>query len=215
MKARNLFPILAMAISLAGCASHPQISSPVVERANSERWDGKSFSYELLYSQPKPGVFSSGQQQELAPIGKAQLSVGSAQVLSNFPTIVDQILPAKASLTKSESSDYALKVALIANDKKGPTYAEYEFGKSLAKGLVTLGLGAAEYNIVADFSVEYTLSNKNGERFSKKYNINESIDNEKGAFEIHDRNSDYAAELLKKHIIVTASSFFSEAKSKL
>ncbi len=214
MKARKLISILTVAISMAGCASHPQITSPVVERANSENWNGKVFSYEIFYSQPKPGVFSGGQQQELAPISKAQLSVGAAQVLSNFTTIVDNILPSNTTITKAGDSDYSLKVALIANDKKGPTYSEYELGKSLAKGLLTLGLGSAEFNIVADFSIEYTLSNKHGNEFSKKYTINESIDNEKGSFEIHDRNADYAAELLKKNIIVTASSFFSEAKSK-
>jgi hypothetical protein len=215
MNVKQLICSVAVMTLLVGCAAHPEIKANPIERVSSQEWNGKNFKYEVFYSQPKPGIISGGEQLDLVPLSKAELSVASAQVLSNFPKLINQVLPSNVTLIKDGISDYDLTVNLIANHKKGPTYADFEFGKSLAKGLFTLGLASDEYNIIADFSVEYILKNKSGESFTKKYAVNESIDNQKGAFEIHDRNADFASELLQKHMITTAATFFNEAKSKL
>ena len=215
MNVKQLICSVAAITLLVGCATHPEIKTKPIEKVSSEKWSGKDFKYEVFYSQPKPGIISGGEQLDLVPLNKAELSVASAEVLSDFPKLISQVLPSNVTLKKDGETDYVLTVNLVANHKRGPTYSDHEFTKSLAKGLLTLGLASQDFNIIADFSVEYILKNKTGESFAKKYAVKESIDNQKGAFEIHDRNADFASELLKKHMITTSAAFFGEAKAKL
>jgi hypothetical protein len=199
----------------AGCATHAKIDVPATTKVNSENWQGKSFNVDIYYSQPEPGVFSGGDQQELKPLKKAKLSVGAVQVLSNLPQTVMNQLPMNAIYTEESNADYTLRVELVAHNKKGPTFADYEFGKSLAKSFLTLGMGSDEYNIVADFDVKYTLTNQGGQSYEKAFTVKDSVDHERSSVEFKNNTYDYAAELLKKHIMLTSSTFLNEAKTVL
>jgi hypothetical protein len=210
-----LFGLLVLLLLTVGCATHAKIDVPATTKVNSANWQGKSFNVDIYYSQPEPGVFSAGNQQELKPLKEAKLSVGAVQVLSNLPQTVMAQLPMNAVYTEESNADYFLHIELIAHNKRGPTFADYEFGKNLAKSFLTLGLGADEYNIIADFDVKYTLTDQGGQSYEKAFAVKESIDHERSSVEFKNNTYDYAAELLKKHIMLTSSAFLNEAKTSI
>lgn len=209
------FGLLILVLTTTGCATHAKIDIPATSKVNTANWQGKSFSLDIYYSQPEPGIFTAGDQQELKPLKDAKLSVGAVQVLTNLPQTIMNQLPMNSIYTESSDTDYTLCVELVAHNKRGPTYADYELGKSLAKGLLTLGMGSDEYNIVADFDVKYTLTDRSGQSYEKAVAVKDIIDHERGSFELKDNTYDYAAELLKKHIMFTSSAFLNEAKTAL
>ncbi len=215
MRAVKFMGIMAFLLLAAGCANHAKIDMPVVSKVNADQWHGKSFQYEVFYSQPQPGIFTGGEQQQLKPLNEAQLSVGSAQVLADLPQILADQLPLGAKLTTDGQADYRLKIELIAHDKKGPTYADYEFGKNLAKSFVTLGMGADEYDIVADFDITYFLIAKDGKTYSKAFSVKDSVDHERSAVEFKNNTFDYSSLLLRKHIMITSSDFLQKACNSL
>ena len=206
---------IVILLATVGCATHAKIDMPVISKVNSTKWQGKTFRYEVFYSQPKPGVFSSGEQEELKPLSEATLSVGSAQVMTILPQILADQLPVNTVLTDSEKADYRLRVEMVAHHKLGPAYPDYKTGKNLAKGLLTLGMGADEYDIVADFDVKYSLTSKEGKEFEKEFTVNDSIEHERSSIEFKNNTFDYASELLRKHIMVTSSAFLKEASQQL
>lgn len=211
MRTAKLIGFMVFLLLVTGCANHAKIEMPVISKVNSAKWQGKSFQYEVFYSQPQPGVFSGGEQQQLKPLKEAQLSVGSAQVLADLPQILGDQLPVGARINTDGQSDYRLKIELIAHNKKGPTYADYEFGKNFAKSLVTLGMGADEYDIIADFEITYALIDRDGKTYRKTFPVKDRVDHERSAVEFKNNTFDYAATLLRKHIMITSSSFFEEA----
>lgn len=211
MPTAKLIGFIAFLLLMTGCANHAKIEMPVVAKVNSAKWQGKSFQYEIFYSQPQPGIFSEGEQQQLKPLKEAQLSVGSAQVLADLPQILANQLPVGVRLNDDGQSDYRLKIELVAHDKKGPSYAEYELGKNLAKSLVTFGMGADEYDIIADFEITYCLIARDGKSYRKSFSVKDRVDHERSAVEFKNNTFDYAAILLRKHIMITSSSFLAEA----
>lgn len=215
MRYVKLLSVLLLFLFLAGCATHAKIEMPVVNKVRSTNWEGKGFRLDVYYSQPQPGVFSGGEQQELKPLSEAQLSVGSAQVLASLPQMFSDQLPLNAFLSDTEGADYRLKMELVAHHKLGPTYPDYEAAKNLAKGLITLGMGADEYNIVADFDVTYSLISKEGKTFQKHFSVKDNVDHERSAIEFKNNTFDFASSLLRKHIMLTSSTFLEEASQKL
>ncbi len=204
-----------MLLVLSGCATHAQITMPTVENVYHQEFDNKSFTYDILYSQPKPGIFSGGEQLALAPLSEVELSVASSKTLKGLPELIFEQLPATAKRANAEQADYQVIVELIAHDKLGPAYADHETMKSMGKSLVTLGLGSSEYDIVADFDVTYKLSSKGEIVFEKAYKVNESVDHEKGSFDSFNTLDEFTSQLLEKHFILTLNDFFKEATQKI
>lgn len=206
--------ILAMLAILGGCATHAEIKAPVVTQIHSDVYEGKTLSLNILYSQPKPGVFSGGEQLPLVPIENAELSVASSATLRKLPTYILDQLPASVKQVSGQG-DFNLVVAITAHDKKGPAYADYELGKSFGKSLITLGFGSDEYNIIADFDAKYTLYHAGKQVFTKDYKVEDSVDHERGKLEGISSTNDFASQLLEKHLIITLNNFFKEAEKAI
>ena len=204
------FLILLGTIVLTGCATHADIKMPVVTKVHNAVYENKTLDYELFYSQPKPGVFSGGEQLALAPLEEAELSVASASTLKELPKFIFDQLPLSMKHLEQDA-DLTLRLEMTAHDKLGPAYSDYEFTKSLAKGLLTLGLASSEYNIVADFDVKYALIQNGKEVFSKVFTVRDEVDHEKGDFDSFNTLNEYTSQILEKHLILTLHDFFTEA----
>lgn len=202
-------------VIVAGCATHANIEMPVVTQVHDKIYENKSLAYEIMYSQPEPGIFSGGEQQALKPLKQAKLSVASAATLKRLPDFIFQQLPSNVTRADPGNSDLKLLVELYAHHKKGPTYADFEAGKSFGKSLLTLGLGSSEYNIMADFDVTYKLYKADKEVFKKHYKIKESVDHERGKLEGYNGVHEFAGQLLEKHLILTLNNFFIEAVANI
>lgn len=195
---------------LSGCATHAEIKMPVVSQVQNASYQNKTLSYDILYSQPQPGIFTEGEQQSLTPLEDAELSVASASTLRDFPELMLEQLPASVNYAEN-SADLKLHVQIIAHDKKGPAYSDYEFGKSLGKGIASLGFASDEYDIIADFDAKYTIEQDNKKIFSKNYEVKETEDHQEGQFDLSNELDDITSQILEKHIILTLNDFFSEA----
>ncbi len=201
--------IISLAVLfITGCASHAKIASPAVERHHIPLLTGKTVDLDIQYSQPKPGVFSSGEQTPLKPLAQSEMSVASAATLRKLPDYVAGQLPQSARIAPTNQGEYTLRVEMFANDKKGPSYAEYEFGKSLLKNLFTLGLGSAEYDLIADFKVRYYLQKGDRVVYGHEYKVSDKVDHERGDFESFNSLNDYTGQLLEKHLMLTLDDFF-------
>lgn len=211
---RNLVLFFVLLV-LTGCATHANIKMPMVSEVRDSRYENKSLSYEIYYSQPKPGIFTGGEQLPLVPLNQAELSVASSRVLRVFPAIIFQQLPSTVKRVDAGNGDFNLRIELVARHKHGPVYADYEVTKSLGKSLVTLGLGSSEYNIVADFNANYILSKSGAEVFSKEFAINEQVDHERAQFESYGTLTEFKGQLLEKHLILSTNDFFTEALGSL
>lgn len=213
-KALPAVTLITASLTLGGCATHAVVEQVVVQKLNSQKFQNKSFEYDVLYSQPKPGVFSGGEQLPLAPIEEAELSVASAKVLGRLNEILKSNLPDSVKIV-DDQGDYELQVAITAKDKKGPAYADYDMAASMGKAVLTLGLGSSEYTIVANFDVEYALKNAKGvEIYKNTYSVNEELDHEKSKLEGNDIGHSLAEQLLNKHINLTIQDFLRTADSK-
>lgn len=198
-------------LALGGCATHAVVEQAVIQKINSENFQNKSFQYDILYSQPKPGVFSGGEQLPLMPIEQAELSVASARVLGRLNEILKSNLPDSVNIV-TEKGDFELKVAITARDKKGPSFADYDMAASMGKAVLTLGLGSSEYTIIADFDVTYSLYSADGsEIYKNSYKVYETLDHEKSKLEGYDIGNSLAEQLLDKHIKVTLQDFLRNA----
>ncbi|MDE2000060.1 MAG: hypothetical protein KGI91_16565 [Burkholderiales bacterium] len=195
-------------LALAGCATHAQINVPALERVHSSAFENKAFGYEILYSQPRPGVFSGGDQLPLVPLDKAELSVASAVTLKKLPEYIYDQLPADVKKADPKNADYVLHVELVAHDKKGPAYADYQTGKTTAMKLISLGLASANYEIIADFDAKYTLLSHGRVVAEKSYVVKDSVDHQRGDFENFNSLNDYTGQMLEKHLIITLNDFF-------
>lgn len=218
MRLVKMIVVLIFMSVAAGCATHAKIDIPVPEQVHKSEWQNKNFSVEFLYSQPEPGVaniFGKGKQQELKPLSESKLTISSAQVLRSFPSFLTSQLPANTKLSTPERADYKVLVEMWAHNSAGPTYPNYEAAKNFAKGMLTMGLGADEYDIIADFIVRYTLTSNGGKTFQKEFTVKESVDHERGSMEFKNNTFDYAAEMLKKHVLITSSAFLNEAATQL
>ncbi len=217
MKGKSMKNILLLALVaiLGGCATHAKIGMPAVTQVHHKSFENKSMSYEVMYSQPKPGIFSGGQEMPLVPLEEAELSVASAATLKNLPEYIFRQVPSSVERAAKGESDLKLIVELKAYDKKGPAYADYELAKSFFKDLVTLGFSSSEYNIVADFDAKYVLLSGDKEVLSKSYKIDESVDHERGDFESYGSLNEYVGQLLEKHFILTLNDFFKESAGKM
>ncbi|MFQ3195724.1 MAG: hypothetical protein ACI9N3_002565 [Colwellia sp.] len=202
--------ILLGLIVLSGCATHAEITMPTVTNVHDSAYENKTLNYEVLYSQPTPGIFSGGEQLPLIPLNKAELSVASASALKELPKFIFNQLPVSVKYI-ANNAELTLKLEITAHDKKGPAYSDHEFTKSLAKNLLTLGLASSEYNIIADFDVKYALVHNGKEVFSKEYKIKEEVDHEKGDFDAYNTLNEFTSQILEKHFILTLHNFFTEA----
>lgn len=206
---------LALAVTMAGCATHAKIDTPVVEHVSKSEWASKTFSYKVLYSQPEPGMFNDGVQQPYQPLKESKLSLASATVLQKLPGYLEDQLPRGIKVVQEGDTDYQLEIRLKANHKRGPSYSDYAVGSSFAKSIVTLGFGASDYEIIADFDADYILTSKTGGQFSKHFSVKETVDHQRGRFESLSSTNDYAADLLRKHMMLTMSTFLKEAAGKV
>lgn len=207
--------LLCLIVVMSGCATHANIQMPAVTQVYNQSFDGKSMSYEIMYSQPKPGIFSGGEQMPMSPLEKAELSIASAATLKKLPDYIFKQLPSTVKRAENGQGDFKLVIELTARDKKGPAFADYEFGKSFFKNLLTLGFASSEYDIIADFDVNYRLYSGEQEVFSKLYKVNESVDHERGDFESFNSLNDFTGQLLEKHLILTLNDFFKQAAAKI
>ena len=199
---------------LSGCASHAEIKMPTVTKVHNSAYENKTLNYEILYSQPKPGVFSGGEQLPLESLDKAELSVASASTLKELPKFIFEQLPISVKHL-TENAELTLKLEITAHNKRGPAYSDYEAAKSLGKSLLTLGLGSAEYNIVADFDVKYVLFQNGEELFTKDYEVKDEVDHEKGKFDSFNTLNEFTSQMLEKHLILTLNNFFTEASTNI
>lgn len=206
----SALPLLAV-LFLTGCATHANIKMPAVAPVNNAAFSHKSFDYNILYSQPEPGVFSGGDQQQLKPLDEAKVSVGAARTLVNLPMYIFEQLPVTATRAEAGQGDYTLMVKLIAHNKKGPAYGDFKLGASMAKGLVTLGMGSDEYAIVADFDVTYALRQGDTLVYRNSYSVDDHVAHQRGLFDIKNNISEYTGQLLEKHLILTLNDFFGKA----
>ena len=206
--------LLLMIAVLGGCATHAEIKMPAVTKVHDAVYENKTLNYEILYSQPKPGVFSGGEQLPLAPLEEAELSVASASTLKELPRLILKQLPVSVKYL-AENPDLTLKLEITARDKKGPAYADYEFAKTLGKRILTLGFGSSEYNIVADFDVKYFLLQNGEEVFSKEFKVKDEVDHEKGRFDSFNTLKEFTSQMLEKHLILTLHNFFTEAGKRV
>ncbi|WP_299666084.1 hypothetical protein [uncultured Psychromonas sp.] len=202
--------LLLMVSVLAGCATHAEIKMPVVVKIHDTAYENKSLNYEILYSQPKPGIFTGGEQLPLAPLEEAELSVASASTLKELPKLIFEQLPISVKYLV-DNPDLTLKIELTAYNKLGPAYADYEFAKSLGKDLLTLGFASSEYDIIADFDARYILQQKGEVIFSKNFKVRDQVDHERGDFESYNTLNDFTSQILEKHLILTLHAFFKDA----
>lgn len=203
---------LSATVAITGCATHAQITVPPVAKVYSQTFENKTFGHEILYSQPKPGVFSGGEQLPLIPLEKAELSVASAATLRRLPQYIYEQLPATAKRAASPAdADYVLHIELTAHDKKGPAFADYQAGKTAALKFVSLGMASNNYAIVADFDAKYTLLQKGQVVTEKSYKVKDSVDHQRGNFEGFNSLNDYTDQILQKHLITTLNDFFKAA----
>lgn len=202
--------LLLMVSVLAGCATHAEIKMPVTIKVHDAAYENKTLHYEILYSQPKPGVFSGGEQLPLAPLEKAELSIASASTLKELPKLIFEQLPVSVKYL-ANNPDLTLKLEITAHDKLGPAYADYEFAKSFGKNLLTLGFASAEYNIVADFDAKYILEQKGEVIFTKDFRVRDEVDHEKGDFDSFNSLNEFTSQILEKHLILTLHEFFKAA----
>ena len=142
-KLHAICSVLAFVMIFGGCAKHADITMPSVSQVSHTGFENKSMSFEILYSQPKPGIISGGEQMPLVPLNQAELSVASAATLKKLPDYIFQQLPATVKRADVANSDFKIVVSLTAHDKKGPAYADYEAGKSFGKSLLTFGFGSS------------------------------------------------------------------------
>lgn len=207
---------IALCLVLAtGCATHADIKTAAVTQLQSKHFENKSLSYNILYSQPQPGVFTSGNQTSLKPLEQSELSIASAATLKNLPEYIYKQLPASVVKGEKNNSEFNLEVDLIAHDKAGPAYADYQAMKSFGKDMLTLGLGSSDYNIIADFDVTYKLTSNGKKIYSKEYKVKDSVQHQRGQLESFNSLNDFSGQLLEKHLMLTLNSFFKEADTKL
>lgn len=202
---------VAFAFVLAGCASHANITMPGVTAVESEMYADKSMSYEIMYSQLEPGMFRRAQQQELKPLEEAQLSVASSTILANIGDIIEGQLPRSTTVSKIGNTDFNLVIELIAYDKKGPAYPDYGYAKNFGTSMLTMGLGANSYNLVADFNVTYRLLEGDKVVFEKDYRVEDTVAHKAGRTESVRMVYDYSARLMEKHLMLTMNEFFKSA----
>lgn len=202
--------LLLMVSVLAGCATHADIKMPVVTKVHDVAYENKSLNYEILYSQPKPGIFTGGEQLPLAPLEKAELSIASASTLKELPKLIFEQLPVSVKHL-ANNPDLILKIEITAYNKRGPAYPDYEFLKSFGKDLLTLGLASSEYNIIADFDAKYILQQKDEVIFTKSFKVRDSVDHEKGDFDAYNTLNEFTSQILEKHLILTLHEFFKDA----
>lgn len=202
--------LLLIFMVLGGCASHAEIKMASVTKVHDSAYENKTLSYEILYSQPTPGMFSDGKQQPLTPLGKAKISVASASTLKDLPQLIFNQLPVSVKHS-TKNADLTLKLEITAHHIRGPAYADYEIAKNFGKGLITLGLGSSEYDIVADFDVKYILFQNGEEVFSKAFKVKDEVDHERGQFDSINTLTEFTSQMLEKHLILTLHNFFTEA----
>ncbi|BBP44568.1 hypothetical protein [Thiosulfativibrio zosterae] len=210
-----LIGVLSIAF-LSGCATHANIEMKALTKVSNKGFENKSFSYEIFYSQPRPGVFSDGEQLALKPLKDQELSVAAANTLSKIGVYMEEQLPVSSKVVPA-NGDYNLKISIIAHDKHGPSYADYDALASFGKGLITFGLGSSEYTIKADFDITYALINtRNNELvFEKSFNVKDSVDHERSKLESISSTQDYAGKLFEKHITSTMNEFMTDSAKKI
>lgn len=206
---------LLLIVVFCGCATHAVIETPAVTKVYSKAFENKSIGYEILYSQPEPGILSEGKQMPLVPIEQAKLSVGSAKTLRKLPDYIYQQLPSAVKCADHSNCDYKLLVEMVAHNKRGPAYSDYEAGKSFAKGMATFGFASSEFDIIADFDVKYILLKEGKDVFKKDYKVKESVDHQKGKFDSFNSLDEYTSQLFEKHLMLTLNNFFKEAEKAL
>lgn len=202
--------LIFMIAFLSGCATHAEIKMPVVNKVHDSAYENKTLQYNILYSQPQPGIVTGGEQQSLTPLEDAELSIASSSTLEDLSALILEQLPASVSHLDN-NADLVLSIQIVAHDKKGPAYAEHQFAKSLGKGLLTLGTAPSEYIIIADFDAKYTLEQQGKEAFSKDYKVEELVNHQEGDFDFSNAKDDLTSQILEKHLILTLNDFFTEA----
>lgn len=202
--------VLAVA-SLAGCATRAKIDVPDTAQWKSPTLAGKTFAFDIYYSQPTPGVFSGGDAQPLLPLNQVQTSVASADIVKQLPNYLAKKLPANAKAADGTTSDYVLRVELVAPHKRGPAYSDYQAGQSMAMNLITLGLAPSYYNLVAEFDAKYVLTSQGQSIYEKSYKVKDLVADQRGDFDGFSILNQHTAELFQKHLFTTLDDFYSGA----
>jgi hypothetical protein len=203
--------VLLLAITtMAGCANHATFESPEAYTTLDEQFTGQTVHYSIQYSQPRPGIFSGGEQQKASPLSEAELSIVSRKSLANVEEIVERHLPPGMSPIRGQTdTDYQLDISITAYSKHGPTAWDFQFAKSLGVGLISLGLGPDYWKIIADFDVTYALENRQtGEVIEESYSVDEIADHQAGPFESTDPLMRASQDMFERHFSLTLNQFF-------
>ncbi len=207
---KTIIAITAAIVVATGCASHAEIKSNALAPVTNARFDNSTITYEVLYSQPQPGMFSDGEQLPLKPLAEAEVSVGSARTLRELPNYLFAQLPPSAKRGSDDRHDYKLRLALIAKHKAGPVYADYQYGETFGKKMLTLGLAPDEFEIVADFDARLQLLDANGQVVHERdYQIAERVEHERDGFENMDNVTLVVHQLFEQQLTTLLHDFLS------
>ena len=206
----KVFSILVISLILTGCGTHAKIDVPVTSKVDNSAWFGKKFHYSVRYSQPTPGVFSGGEEQPLVPLKQAKISQGAAMAFNRLADAIYNQYPLGVKRGGQDQYDYLLEIDLIAREKSGPAYPDYQMAESFGANVLTLGLAPANYDIIADFDVTYRLVDMNKEvLYEKEYKVHDSVEHQRKDFDSLNSLYGFSAQLFEKHIALTLSNFLS------
>jgi hypothetical protein len=80
---------------------------------------------------------------------------------------------------------------------------------------LTFGLISKEHNLVADFDLACSISDKEGNvLLEKSYKVDDVLKHQKSRFDFSTSEYTLSASLLKKHLVTSLSNFFAEFDSK-
>ncbi|WP_158774067.1 hypothetical protein [Cobetia sp. L2A1] len=207
---------LAMLL-MTGCASRAQIDVPVVQPVQTQAYEHKAFFPDIYYSQPEANLFSGAAQQAMQPLGNVRLSHVCSPAMTNFDQLLREQLPSTSSITHdARAGDYRLQVEIMAHENRGPVYLDYLMAINLPMNLLTFGIANEDFDIIADFNVEYRLYDKDEKLlFSKDYTVRDSVPHQAGNFDIGNRIFLPAQNMMTKYLLLTMNDFFNNASRPL
>ena len=198
---------------MVGCVSRAQIDVPKVTPVEAQAYQHKVFYSDVYYSQPQANLFSGAAQQAMQPLGNIKLSRICSPAMTHFNQLLREQLPASSRITHdARASDYRLQVEIQAHENRGPVYLDYLIAQNLTKNLLTFGVANEDFDIIADFDVQYRLYDKNEQLlFSKDYAVQDSVSHQAGNFDFGDRIFLPAQNMMKKYLLLTMNDFFVNA----
>lgn len=175
---RKLTPIFYYTFFfLAGCGTVAQVENNQIEKRQHTLLNGKSIALRANYrihewnddgmyligQKPKPGEThdvdydSTRELKKGVVLQDSELGLGTRDLLGRFEPTLRQALQASGANVSGSAEDYQLNATLTFGPTPAPAYADYNFGKSLGMGLVTMGLAPKQYRLRTDYTLTLVL----------------------------------------------------------